>query len=146
MSRLRYVCALAAATLAGCGGPTDEERVRQVLQRFGQAVAAKDYSRVCNDLLARSLVRKLDSVGVPCGLALAKGLEGVRGPSLEVVQVKVRSDTLALAQVRTTAANQPPSVDTVRVVKEGEEWRVASLSGAQPPAPRRRAPGAVHSD
>jgi hypothetical protein len=85
-------------------------------------------------------VRRLDSVGVPCGLALAMGLEGVRRPSLEVVQVKVRSDTLALAQVRTTAANQPPSVDTVRVVKEDDQWRVASLSGAQPPAPRRRPP------
>jgi hypothetical protein len=144
MSRRCYVCALTAVALAGCGGPTDEERVRQTLQRFGQAVAAKDYSRLCNELLARSLVRKLDSVGVPCGLALAKGLEGVRRPSLEVVQVKVRSDTLALAQVRTTAANQPPSVDTVRVVREGEEWRVASLSGAQPPAPRRRAAGALH--
>ena len=128
--------------LTGCGGPSDEERVRATLQRFGQAVAAKDYNRMCSDLLARSLIRKMESVGVPCGLALAKGLEGVRRPSLEVMRVKVRSDELALAQVRTTAANQRPSVDTVRVVKEDEQWRVASLSGPQPPAPRQRPPAA----
>jgi hypothetical protein len=120
--------------------------VRQAVQRFGQAVAAKDYNRLCNELLATSLVRKLDSVGVPCGLALAKGLEGVQRPSLQVVRVKVRSDELALAQVRTTAANQPSSVGTMRVVKEGDEWRVASLSSPQPPAPRRPPAHAGHDD
>jgi hypothetical protein len=144
--RPRASACAAALALSACGGPSDEEQVRQAVQRFGQAVAAKDYSRVCSDLLAKSLVRKLDSVGLPCGLALAKGLEGVQRPSLQVVQVKVRSDTLALAQVRTTAANQPPSIDTMRVVKEGDEWRVASLSGPQPPAPRRPPPGAGHAD
>ena len=52
----------------------------------------------------------------------------------------MRGDT-ALAQITTTAVGQRASHDTIRLVKQGDDWRVSSLSGAQPPAPPRDAAG-----
>jgi hypothetical protein len=52
-----------------------------------------------------------------------------------VLKVDVRSDRLAYAVVRTDAANQQPSTDTFRVVKERGRWRVGSLAGGQSNAP-----------
>jgi hypothetical protein len=37
----------------------------------------------------------------------------------------------ASAQGDTTAANQPPSHDTVALVEEGGEWKIGSLVGAR---------------
>ena len=113
--------------------------MRQTLQRFGQAVAAKDSTRLCNGLLAKELLNRLAQAGVPCDVALSRGLAGATEPTLRVVKVNVRSDRLAFAVVRTDAANQQPSTDTFRVVKENGHWRVGSLAGAQPAAPA--APG-----
>ena len=52
MRRPALALLLAGAVLAGCGGPTDEERVRDTVTAFGQATAAKDYRRLCERLWA----------------------------------------------------------------------------------------------
>jgi hypothetical protein len=132
--------ATGALTLAACGGPSDEELVRERMEGFGRAIAAKDAERLCSEYLARELVRRAIESGRPCGVALTQDLKGVRSPTLQVLEVKVRSDRLALARARTGAANQAPSVDVFRVVKEDDQWRIGSLAGAQPPAPPQRAP------
>jgi hypothetical protein len=49
-------------------------------------------------------------------------------------------DDEALARVRTTAEGQEPSQDAVRLVKQDGDWRVASLSAAQPQPPAPVAP------
>jgi hypothetical protein len=130
-------CALA---MAACGGPSDEEQVRERMDGFGRAIAARDYNRLCSEYLARELVTRVTQAGLPCGVALTRGLEGVQTPKLEVLEVRVRSDTLALVRARTSAANQQASVDVFRVVKEDDQWRIGSLAGAQPPAPPQRTP------
>lgn len=130
-------CALA---LAACGGPSDEELVRERMDGFGRAIAARDYNRLCSEYLARELVMRVTQSGLPCGVALTRGLEGVQTPKLAVLEVRVRSDTLALVRARTSAANQQASVDVFRVVKEDDQWRIGSLAGAQPPAPPQRTP------
>jgi hypothetical protein len=134
------ICVTAVIAVAagfGCGR-SDEDQVRQTLQRFAQAVAAKDSERLCRDLLAKELLNRLAQAGVPCDVALSRGLAGAQQPTLRVLKVDVRSDRLAYAVVRTSAANQQPSTDTFRVVKEGGRWRVGSLAGPQSNAP---APG-----
>ena len=129
------VAALAAAATGWGCGQSDEDQVRQTLQRFGQAVAAKDSERLCRDLLAKELLNRLAQAGVPCDVALSRGLAGADQPRLRVLKVDVRSDRLAYAVVRTDAANQQPSTDTFRVVKEGGRWRVGSVAGPRPNAP-----------
>jgi hypothetical protein len=143
MPRRRTVALLVAAVagllVAGCG-KSDDDKVRDTLGRFEQAAQKGDYKALCDDVLSEQLVQRLRAVGLPCQVALQRGLGSVLQPSISVDQVKVRGDT-ALARVTTTAVGQRPSHDTIRLVKQGDDWRVASLSGAQPPAPPRDAAG-----
>ena len=130
---------LLCAALAGCGGsgPSDQQRVRGALQRFGRAVAQRDYHTVCSALLAPVLVERLAEIGLPCETALARGFGPVQHPTLAVRSVHV-SGSSASALVHTAAANQTPSDDTVALAKIGGSWRISSLGVAPPP----RAPGA----
>ncbi len=116
----------AAALLAGCGAD-DEGDVRDTLSAFGDATAKKDYQRLCDDLLSPELIDQIRRVNLPCEVALKTGLQEVEKPRLEVRSVKIDGDT-ASAEVRSTAANQPPSEDTIRLVKVDGEWRIASLA------------------
>ena len=140
----RRTAALLAAALAGlvagACGKSDDDKVRDTLAHFEQATKQEDYKALCDDVLSKQLVQRLRAVGLPCQLALQRGLGGVIQPSITVEQVKVRGDT-ALARITSTAVGQRASHDTIRLVKQGDDWRVASLSGAQPPAPPRDAAG-----
>jgi hypothetical protein len=145
MPRRRSVASLAAASVVGAllatgCGKSDDEKVRDTLARFDQATAKQDYKALCSDVLSKQLVDRLRAVGLPCELALQQGLSGRLQTSIDVEQVKVRSD-VALARVRSTAVGERPAHVTIRLVKQGDDWRVASLSGAQPPAPPRDAAG-----
>ena len=130
--------ALAAAALAACGGGgrSDDEKVRDSLSRFEQAAKDGDYKALCDEVLSPRLTKLMAEHGLPCRVALQRGLGGVLQPSIDVRKVKVDGDT-ALALVTTTAVGERPSQDTIRLVRDGGDWRVDSLSGAQPPAPRR---------
>jgi hypothetical protein len=125
----RPLVALAAAALAlgGCGsGPSDEQQVRSTVLAFGRATAGKDYQRMCDDLLAPRLVDKIKQAGLPCEVALQKGLGGVKDPKLTIGRIAVNGDS-ATADVRTSARGQPPSRDTLKLTKVGGRWKIASL-------------------
>jgi hypothetical protein len=145
MGSLRPVAAgaLVTATLAlaaaGCGGQSPAAGVRSALGDFGRAAAHKDYRTMCRRLLAPSLVEQVEGVGMPCETALAKGLGTVERPALKVRKVTVANGR-AFAVVHSTAAGQPPSDDTVELVKARGAWRIASLA-AQTGAPAGQQPG-----
>ena len=125
--RTVLIAALATALLtAGCGAD-DERDVRATLKAFGDATAKKDYQRLCDDLLSPDLVEQVRRVNLPCEVALRTGFEEVQSPRIEVRSVKVDGDS-ATARVRSTAANQEPSEDVVKLVKVDGEWRIASLA------------------
>jgi hypothetical protein len=126
--RRRTAMALTAVALAGCGssGPTDEQLVARTVTAFGQATARKDYAALCRRILAPSLVEKVTQIGLPCEKALAKGLGRVRSPRLAIGAITVDGDR-ATAQVRSSAANEAPSKDTLQLQRVGGSWRVASL-------------------
>jgi hypothetical protein len=137
--RLRppVLTALAALALAGCGdsGPSDEARIRSTLEEFQRATAAKDYAALCDRVLAPKLIETVEQVGLSCETALEEGFESVRDPRISVGSVTVDGDT-ATAQVRSSAAGQEPSEDTVRLVRVDDSWRIASLGeGQRPQAP-----------
>ena len=125
---------LALCVLVGCGdsGPSDEEQIRSALAEFGRATGERDYGALCERILAPRLVETVEQIGLPCEQALAKGFEDVREPQLSVGEVTV-DDGTATAQVRSSAAGQEPSEDTVDLVKAGEDWRIASLGAGQGP-------------
>jgi hypothetical protein len=135
VAALALACALAPA---GCGEPepTDEEQVRTTLTAFTKATEAKDYQRLCDRVLAPSLIADLKKIGLPCEIALQQGLDEVKEPRLIVGEVTVRGKK-ATAEVRTSAQGQAPSRDTVELVRTEEGWRIASLAtpSAAGPAP-----------
>ena len=121
---------LATCALAGCGesGPSDEQQIRSALAEFERATAAHDYQALCDQVLAPKLVETVKQIGLPCEIALRKGFKGVRDPHLSVGAVAVDDDK-ATAQVRSSAAGEEPSQDTVELVHVGDRWRIASLAG-----------------
>jgi hypothetical protein len=122
---------LAACVLAGCGesGPSEEEQVRSTLAEFQRATEAGDYRALCDRVLAPDLIETVEQIGLPCEVALEKGFEDVEDPRLTVGAIDVNADR-ATAEVRSSAAGESPSQDTVELVKVGDGWRVASLAGA----------------
>jgi hypothetical protein len=126
--RRPIVAVLAVSGLfCGCGdGPSDTEQVHDVVQAFGQASAAKDYQRLCDELLAPKLVSKIESAGLPCELAFKQGLGDVSTPRLTIGTIRVDGDS-ATADVQSSAAGQKPSRDVLQLVRVGDSWRIASL-------------------
>lgn len=117
-----------SAALAGCGaGRSDLEQVRDVVEAFGGATKAKDYQRLCDDLLSPKLVEEVERAGLPCEVALRQGLGEVRSPELIIGRIEVKGDD-ATAEVRSSAAGELPSRDVLKLVRVGDSWRIASLS------------------
>jgi hypothetical protein len=123
---------LAVCVLAGCGdsGPSDEQRIRTTLSEFQRATAARDYRALCDRILAPKLIETVMQIGLPCEIALQKGFEDVKEPRLSIGTIEVDDDT-ATAQVRSSAAGESPSNDTVELVKVGDGWRIASLGAGR---------------
>lgn len=124
---LLALLAVAMIVLAIRSWTTDErDRARAAVERFGAAVAAKDYGTICQGLLSSQLKRGLEQVGLPCEQALREGLGAVRAPRLTVDSVVVVDDR-ASAAVHTGAAGQPASRDVIQLRKETGEWRISAL-------------------
>jgi hypothetical protein len=125
---VRILAAIALLLVAGCGdqGPTPEEQVRAKVAEFGRATAAKDYDALCDRILAPALIQDAEEIGLPCEVALRQAYEDLRDPRLSIGRVEVQGER-ASAQVRTSAAGQQPSEDTVRLVNENGTWKISSL-------------------
>jgi hypothetical protein len=100
--------------------------VHDAVEAFGEASAAKDYQRLCDDLLAPKLVSEVESAGLPCELALKQGLGDVSAPKLTIGTIRVAGDA-ATADVQSSAEGEKPSRDTLQLVRVGDSWRIASL-------------------
>jgi hypothetical protein len=130
MRRALAAIVVAGALLAGCGDsePTAEQQVRETLDEFGRATAAKDYQALCDRVFAPQLVEKLTQVGLPCEVAMQQSFEDVENPRLTIGKITVAADEKrATAEVRSSATGQTPSQDEVELVPVEAGWRVSSL-------------------
>jgi hypothetical protein len=130
----RLALPLAVLTLAACGKERPTAAVHKAVDRFGKAVASHDYQELCDNLLAANLKDALEERDVPCELALKTGFESAKDPKISVKTVAVNGDK-ALVSVHSTAANQPPSDDTLGLVKEHGKWKISSLARPEPQPP-----------
>jgi hypothetical protein len=125
---VRRLIVLSAVLLCACGGgPSEQDRVRATVDAFRKATAAKDYDKLCKQILAPALVEKIKAAGLPCEVALEKGLGSVKDPKVSIGAIAVHGDT-ATANVLTTAEGEKPSRDTLKLTKVDGEWRLASLA------------------
>jgi hypothetical protein len=130
----RLAVGVAILTLAACGKEKPTQAVHKTVDRFGKAVADKDYQELCDHLLAGNLIVALEERGVPCELALKTGFGDAKDPKITVRTVAVNGDK-ALVTVHSTAANQPASDDTLALVKEHGNWKISELARPQPSPP-----------
>jgi len=123
------VAALTAAiTLGGCGGNPQAD-VRAKVHEFADAVAAHDYSTICSDVLAPSLLADFARGGISCRQALRIALGGVRHPHLALGPVKV-TGAHASALTISQAAGQKTVLTSLVLTDTAKGWRISSLGSA----------------
>jgi len=129
------VAVVLALGLGACGREASAtDQVRDTVEAFAKASKAKDYERICEDVMSRALVAEVEAAGLTCETAWRTGLGQADAPALTIRTVAVRGDQ-ALVGVRSTATNQKPSDDVLELVREKGEWRIAALARPQPQPP-----------
>src|SRR3954454_12118866 len=153
--RRSFIAVLAAAVLAGCGDdpgstarsaptpgatathtptPTATREataattrpIATVLRRYAAAVRAADARTICRDLLARSVVERVERVGGDCARTLIAPRIEEGGPDYAIAVRSVSVDG-ARAVARITARERDGSRDSRQpLVREGGGWRLGA--------------------
>jgi hypothetical protein len=125
---------LVCVFVAGCGGGGDgkpkpitgpAKDVAGTIQQFEKATAARDFTKICDQLLA-SATRK-QAGGDQCPDVLDQRARGVRRPRIRIIAIEVKGNR-AQARVRTTAVGQASVPNVIRLVREQGRFRIASLN------------------
>jgi ketosteroid isomerase-like protein len=133
MRRVLIAAAL-AAVLAGCGGSeeeqapaatADERAIAATLQRYAEAVRARDARTICTELLAPDVIEQVATAGGECerDLIAERIAEGGPGYRLTVRSIEVAGDR---ATARTIAVERdgPRSV-AQPLVRVSGGWRLS---------------------
>jgi hypothetical protein len=127
-----------AAALAGCGASA-KDRVQAKVQQFIDATATKDYTTLCEQVLAPALLAHLSAAGLRCEQAMQIALRNVHDPQLAVGRITI-DGSKAQAITLSAAAGETGSLDTINLVETTNGWRVVSLGS---PVSGGTAPGGV---
>lgn len=139
MARTALPLAAVLLALAGCGGKTTpEDEVRAAVEGYAKAFAGRDYQALCDVYFDPKVVAGLERSGLPCEAAVRPKVSSTRNPRLEIRRVTIEGDEADRAKVvvHTTATGEPPSDDTLALVKTRGSWRITPLAaGPQPTGP-----------
>jgi hypothetical protein len=117
---------VAAALLStGCGSSASDE-VKAKVRELARTAAAHNYRRICEDVLAPSLVSRLRSYGISCERAMGIALSGVRDPAISIGSATIKGSSASVITL-SMAAGQKASFETIRLIKTSHGWRIASL-------------------
>jgi hypothetical protein len=119
------VVAAAALALGGCGS-SPSSQVRDKVAQLAQAVGARDYTTICAQILAPSLVAHLSRNGIPCPGAMHLALGDLHSPVVSVGRVVVRGSR-AYAITLTSARGQRATLTAIALRRTPEGWRITSL-------------------
>lgn len=134
MRRLLAIAVL-AVFVGGCGrtekdsakdfkGP--ERQVAQAVEELQKAGSKRDGNKICEQLLARELIARVKQAGADdCVSAIDDVLKDADTFELQVKDVKVNGSS-ATATVLSDGGNRDRT-DTLRLVRERNTWRIASL-------------------
>jgi hypothetical protein len=119
--------------IAGCGSGEKRKpepisgaakEVASVVQRLQKATARRDFTTICDELLASPTRRQAG--GEQCPDVLDQRARGVRRPRIRIQAIEIRGNE-AQVRVRTTASGQAVVADVIRLVREHGSFRVLSL-------------------
>ena len=126
----------AVLALAGCGGGTTdsagdfegaEQDVARAIEDLEEAGQEEEPRRICQALLAKEVVERIEASGTDCEKAVDKALDQTDTFTLTVESVRV-TGTTARARVETGVDEE--KIETVELVREGDVWKVSGLPGA----------------
>jgi hypothetical protein len=109
------------------GGCADERtQIKAKVQQLATASAHKDYTQLCRDVLAPSLVERLQTYSISCERAMQIALSNVRNPTLSVGRITVHG-RLATAITLSVAHGQQASLEAVELIHTSHGWRISAL-------------------
>jgi hypothetical protein len=113
------LCALVAASVAGCGQSDDRMQVRRVVERFDAALARHDGTAACSELSTDTAMKLASDDRRPCPQAiLSLGLEPAGPGRLQVFVTSAKVDAT--------------SGESFFLGRTPAGWRIAAL-GCKPP-------------
>jgi outer membrane lipoprotein-sorting protein len=132
-SRSLALLAVVAGFVSGCGSSSSnsatkftgaQKDVASAVEDFETAARKSDEGQICTNLLASSLIDSLRSAsGETCNKAVNNALDDADSYDLTVKSVNVSGNTAtAVVDSKNKATN-----DTLKLVKEGGRWKIASL-------------------
>lgn len=134
--KLGLTALLALAALAGCSGGGGEadpppakgapKAVAAAIDRLERAAQRRDFAGICRDLLAADARERAG--GGDCAQLLRSTAGDVRQPQIRVLSIEIEGDR-ADVRVISRAEGQSPVQETIQLVREGDEYRIAALEG-----------------
>lgn len=121
---------IAACALGGCGS-SPKDQVRSKVDQFASAIAHKDYTTICNQVLAPALVEHLTENRIDCEQAMRVALGSVKKPTLSIGLIKVTGKTASVITL-TVAQGQQASLDALELIDTSDGWRISSLHSPLP--------------
>lgn len=120
---------LAAALIAGCGGSSNEDQVRDVVESFVQAGKDKDAAEACG-LLSTEKVKVVEQLAAGAGCEQVLGGLFARadatGTDVEIQDVRVEGSR-ATVDATVRAPGSAPKAESILLVKEDGDWKLASV-------------------
>jgi hypothetical protein len=123
--RVAVLACVLGPALAGCGA-SDSDQIAQKVHQLAEAVGSHDYQTICAQVLAQSLVVRLEGNGIPCVQAMHIALQGVEQPVISVGKIEIHGNN-ATAITLTVARGQRASLTAIHLVKTRQGWRISSL-------------------
>ncbi|HEV2819807.1 MAG TPA: hypothetical protein VGW11_04810 [Solirubrobacteraceae bacterium] len=135
---------LAATAIAGCGTGTEEDSTERfsgparevvaTVETLQEAAGARDAQAICSNLLATSVQDALRATRTPCAEAVEDALTATDVVDLTVPPggVQLQGDQ---ARVRVEVGDREgaSAPATFAMVREGANWKLGGIQGAQPP-------------
>ncbi|MBV9353988.1 MAG: hypothetical protein JO023_00535 [Chloroflexi bacterium] len=115
---------LSAVVVSGCGS-TDSHQVGAKVQQFVHAVAARDATTICKQVLAPSLSNRFAVQGLSCEQGMKIFLASVQDPTLSIGRITVKRNQ-AEALVLAGAHCQRVALAQLHLVKISAGWRIDS--------------------
>lgn len=122
-----------AVALAACGTTTGStssfsgpsKQVAEAISTFQSDATALDSGKICKELLAAEVTKRLEAKGATCEKAIKSALEQVDNYSVTVKTIEVKGAS-ATARVKSTVYGKEQA-GTMSLVKEGGDWKLTSL-------------------
>lgn len=121
---LALICLIGALALSGCGfgaGPSDSEQISDVVEK---AFTDND-PKLCGEVLSEAFIKTFYGTVETCEQNAAKG---ANADSVDVLRVTVTGER-ATALIKASGGSASPKPVTLKLVKEGGDWKIDALAG-----------------